>query len=325
MPERYKFEIQIFQEVNAGVKAVTYSYKQTEFYAKAEATGIFTSKTKNLLLQENQLVEIKMGPKSEACAMTCYLEYSKIGKLETLEGTFISENTKSKNSCGNGRVYLEKVEKTEFVVEDFLKKKAPIAKNPPSKSNITQPKSSSAQAPKTNSTAISKKPAVKPGAEDNLINQSTSLSNKLETGTHPSNNQAPEKVETPTEIKPKIHSWDSRNNKLVKEIKTEAQKFTVQLYDNGEIDDDTISVYHNGVKVIDRKRLSYQALEYEVNCISESNKHEIIVAAENQGRIPPNTALAIIIAGKNKYELTLSTTNQTNARIVIECNAKPPQ
>ncbi|MCU0336430.1 MAG: hypothetical protein MUF12_01095 [Sediminibacterium sp.] len=158
-----------------------------------------------------------------------------------------------------------------------------------------------------------------------MIDQSTSLSNKLESGTHPSNNQAPEKVETPAEIKPKSPSWDSRNNKLVKEIKTEAQKFTVQLYDNGEIDDDTISVYHNGIKVIDKKRLSYQALQYEVTCISESNKHEIIVVAENQGRIPPNTALAIINAGKNKYELTLSTTNQTNARIVIECNAKPPQ
>lgn len=317
MPERYKFEIQIYQEVNAGVKAVTYSYKQTEFYAKAEATGIFTSKTKNLLLQENQLVEIKMGPKSQACAMTCYLEYSKIGKLETLEGTFISENTKSKTNCGNGRVYLERVEKTEFVMEDFLKKKAPLAKNPAPKTNTTQPKNSTGQA--------TKKPGVKPGAEDNLMDNSTSISKKVEVGSNQSNNQATEKIGAAAEIKPSVPSWDSRNNKLVKEIKTEAQKFTVQLYDNGEIDDDTISVYHNGIKVIDKKRLSYQALQYEVNCSSESSKHEIVVVAENQGRIPPNTALAIITVGKNKYELTLSTTNQTNARIVIECNAKPPQ
>lgn len=325
MPERYKFEIQIYQEVNAAVKAVTYSYKQTEFYAKAEATGIFTNKTKNLLIQENQLVEIKMGPKSEACAMTCYLEYSKIGKLETLEGTFVSENTKTKNGCGNGRVYLEKVEKTEFVLEDFLKKKTPIAKSPSTKPSINQPKIATTPSLKDNASAPIKKSGVKPGAEGNLIEQPQDNAKKVEVGSNESSNESPLRMTSPTETKPSIPAWDTRNNKLVKELKTDAQKFLVQLYDNGEIDDDTVSVYHNGIKVIDRKRLSYQALQYEVTCISESNKHEIIVVAENQGRIPPNTALAIITAGKNKYELTLSTTNQTNARIVIECNSKPPQ
>ncbi len=122
----YKYEIQIDQQANNGVKGVTYSYKSTVFYGKAELQGIFTAQSKSLILRETKLVDLKVAGQSEPCLMTCYLDYSKIGKLEFLQGTFISSNAKDKGDCGSGKVYLEKVTNSDFKKEDFLLKKKEI-------------------------------------------------------------------------------------------------------------------------------------------------------------------------------------------------------
>ncbi|MFX4528016.1 hypothetical protein ABTB01_19565, partial [Acinetobacter baumannii] len=89
------------------------------FYGKASAQGIYNVKSKTLLLKETGLLDLKIGDKSEPCLMTCYLDYSKIGKLEVLQGTFISINIKDKGDCGSGTVYLEKVPTSDFKKEDF--------------------------------------------------------------------------------------------------------------------------------------------------------------------------------------------------------------
>jgi Fe-S cluster assembly iron-binding protein IscA len=129
--ETYKYEIQIEQQSNNGIKGVTYSYKSTVFYGKAELQGIFTNGTGSLLIKETKLVDLKIGDKSEPCLMTCYLDYTKIGKMEVLEGTFISINPKDKSDCGSGKVYLERVANSDFKKEDFLvKKKTAITQYP---------------------------------------------------------------------------------------------------------------------------------------------------------------------------------------------------
>ena len=110
--EMYKYEVQIDQQSNNSTKGVTYSYKSTVFFGKSTMQGIYTESTKNLILKEIKLVELKIARNSEPCLMTCYLDYVKIGKLEVLQGTFISSNAKNKKDCGTGKVYLERVLKS---------------------------------------------------------------------------------------------------------------------------------------------------------------------------------------------------------------------
>jgi hypothetical protein len=129
---KYKFEIQLLQEKNA-IRGVSYSYKTTVFYGKADMTGIFTPGNRSLLLKETKLVELKIAGKSEACLMTCYLDYSSIGKMEFLDGTFFSLNIKDKSDCGSGKIHLEKVKQTDFVREDFSKPKSLPVKPPTTK------------------------------------------------------------------------------------------------------------------------------------------------------------------------------------------------
>ncbi|MFY8005616.1 MAG: hypothetical protein ACOVOY_00145, partial [Sediminibacterium sp.] len=117
--ETYKFEIQMLQENNT-LRGVSYSYKTTVFYGKAELTGIYTPGRKTLILKENKLTDLKITGESEACLMTCYLDYSNIGKMQFLEGTFYSVNIRTKADCGSGKIHLEKVKESEFKKEDFL-------------------------------------------------------------------------------------------------------------------------------------------------------------------------------------------------------------
>ena len=41
--------------------------------------------------------------------------------------------------------------------------------------------------------------------------------------------------------------------------------------------------------------------------------YELMMYAENLGRIPPNTSLMIVTAGKKRYEMRISSNEQKNA------------
>ncbi len=348
--ELYKYEIQIDQQANNGLKGVTYSYKSTIFYGKAAFRGIYTIQTKNLILTETNLQEVKIGDKSEPCLMTCYLEYSKIGKLEVLQGTFSSVNEKNKVDCGSGKVYLERVKESDFELEPFLLKKkpetTPVTKKP---HPITLP-AVKQQAPKTatntNSTRdnTTKSPAKtttsgnKPNTIHKTPRQNTTAKNKAVTKTtttappstasvwKPDAALPARKVDTP------IVKWEKpsvsqgpipqvlleRENNLVKTIYTNEKAITVEIFDNGTIDNDTISLYHNNKLVISQAKLTYTPLRFIIDGSRENQRHELILVAENLGEIPPNSALMVITVGKKRHEIFLISNERSNAKVVVE-------
>jgi hypothetical protein len=109
-----------------------------------------------------------------------------------------------------------------------------------------------------------------------------------------------------------------RENKLVKTIIVDEENIQVDLFDNGTIDNDTISVYHNNKQVIKNGRLAFNPISLKIKCSAEDKLHELVVVAENLGEIPPNTALMVITAGKKRYEVFLTSTENRNAKVVIE-------
>jgi hypothetical protein len=290
--EMYKYEIQIDQQTDNSIKGVTYSYKSTVFYGKSSMQGIFTASSKNLILKELKLVELKIGSNSEPCLMTCYLDYVKIGKLEVLQGTFISTNAKNKKDCGSGKVYLERVLKSDFELEDFLA-------HPKPQVPITQ-----------------QKPNVKPSTTDadqlnrNKVTDTEKLSNndKL-TATDL-------KKSVVSSIAPKVLT--QRDNFLIKRIISSEPQIKVELFDNGTIDNDTISLYHNNEQVIKKGKLNYQPLTYSFTCGNEAVSHELILVAENLGEIPPNTAIMVVTIGKKRQEIFLTSDEKKNAKIIID-------
>lgn len=314
--DRYKYEVQLQQQSNNACEGVTYSYKTTVFYGKAALKGIFSKKTKNLTIKETKMLDLKIQGLSEPCLMTCYLEYSKVGKVETLTGDYSSINTNTKEDCGNGYVYLERVEDTDFEKEDFLvnKKKEKTVPQQPATPPITA-KKSPATKKATPATPQKTTPAskYKPGAEDALVKKEDNTK-KVTIDTL----AKAKKPEVAIEPPPLPKELTERTNTLVKKLYVPQGQLKIDLYDNGEIDDDSITVYHNGVPVIEHGRLSSKAISVTVDIDADHPTHELVMVANNLGRIPPNTALMVITAPGKRYEVFLTSDNQRNAKIVFE-------
>lgn len=341
---------------------VTYSYKTTVFFGKAALQGIYSPTAKSLIIKETKMLDLKTADQSEPCLMTCYLDYSRIGKLETLSGTFISVNAKDKGDCGSGKVYLEKVPVSDFKKEDFLSQKPVSPSRPPANlQNQAHPETSNAKTvvpgksiPKT--TTPEKKPATQPNTNTASQHKPAASTPKnspeksitghekqatkpqtvtVQTAPHASPDKSrqegiatargtsPTNADKTAELKaahqlPIPRVLLERTNNLVKTINISEPEIEIDLYDNGTIDNDSISVYHNNELVVSHARLTYTPIVVKIKCTREDDRHEITIVAENLGDIPPNSALMVVKAGRERHEVSLDSNEQMNAKVVIQ-------
>ncbi len=110
----------------------------------------------------------------------------------------------------------------------------------------------------------------------------------------------------------------TRENPLVKKIETAPGEIMIDLYDNGEIDGDTVSIYHNNQLIISRAGLSDKPIHFELKVDAAQPHHELVMVANNLGSIPPNTSLMIITANGKRYEVHISSSKKKNAKIAID-------
>lgn len=373
----YKYEVQINQKANAGLAGVTFSYRTTIFYAKTSMTGIWFKTTKNVLLQERDLLDIKMSQNSEACPMTCDLSYSKMDTTEILEGTFTSVKS-DKTDCGSGNVYLERVQQSDFKKEDFLLNQSKAIKpaspktTPPvvlkklpgattsidTKNNIKKLQSAlgvtadGVAGPKTLAALQQKLPDVKTKPDysntktvQNLISRLQQQKATAKQAAPKQQNVAPQPKTLPQVQKPATPKNDTivavpqvqktepvipkkqiavpqilkeRSSSLYRTIVTNSANIHIELFDNGEVDGDTITVYHNNEIIAFKKGLSQKPIAFDIKADLNEREHKLVMVADNLGSIPPNTALMIVTTGGKRYEVFLTSDNKKNAEVIID-------
>jgi hypothetical protein len=326
--EQYKFELQIEQSPKKSVSGVSYSYLSTRFYGKATLSGNYNASSNMALVQEIKTVELRMSGGSIACIMKCLLQYEKSGNEEFLEGTYTSKYEKSDSllgitrggGCGGGKVFLRKVVTSDFYVEPFLRDKPtvkrttpqsnPVARTTPPKTTTNKPANKPKPQVNTPSKPVAKKPASrspvatsKPKPDTVQKNSSTAITKEEVKKPAPAST-----ITIPAKTR-------SRENELLQTINVTSNEVTVRLYDNGEIDDDTISVYMNDQLVLSSKRLSASPLSITLKLDGSNPEHVLVMVAENLGRIPPNTSLMIVQDGEKKYQVRITSTNQKNAMV----------
>jgi hypothetical protein len=96
-------------------------------------------------------------------------------------------------------------------------------------------------------------------------------------------------------------------------IEVNADSITLTMYDNGEVDGDTVALFHNRKLLVRDQRLSDKPIPLTIHI--DTTVHEISMYAENLGAIPPNTALCVIMVGEKRYELVLSSNFIRNGTI----------
>jgi hypothetical protein len=321
---QYRFEVQI-KQTNNSLSGVTYSYQDKRFYGKCTMTGSFSNATGKALVQEIKTVEVKMSVGNSACIQKCLLTYVKSGKEEFLEGEFSSVHEKTDtvfgvkrgDDCGGGKMVLRKVPTSDFYVEPFLRKKnLPITTNPPLVKN--NPPVNNNTNSKTNPTTT-----VTP-KKDGPVNKTTALV-KPKTDSVKKVDESTNKDFT---LKKNTKSQDflrSRENNLVQTLIVNSETVVVKLFDNGQIDNDTISVYLDKQLILSKKRLSASALTINLKMDESNPDHELVMVAENLGEIPPNTSLMIVTAGDQRFEVRITSTEQKNAMVKFRYvkNTKP--
>jgi hypothetical protein len=316
--EQYKCEIQITQNRNKSIGGVSYSYLDTRFYGKASLSGLYNSAGKSVIIQEIKTVEVKMSQGSVACIMKYMMNYSRSGNEEFLEGSFTSKYEKADfihkrgDPAGGGTIFLRKVPTSDFYIEPFLRNN-PLAKK---QTTTTKPPATTSKKPQSKPVVTNKPPVKKPVTTNQTTTktQTVDLPEKEETIKR---NTTPVVIDNPKQIPPITMpaTTRSRENLLVKTVTVENPDISVRLYDNGEIDGDTISVYLDGRAIISRKGLSTQPITLQLKMDEDNPEHVLVMVAENLGRIPPNTSLMIVQDGDKRYSVSITSTEQKNAMV----------
>lgn len=328
--DNYKLEFQVKQNTAAAVSGVSYSYLDTRFYGKATMTGNFTITAGSFRIREIKTVEVRNMGYGNTCIMNYNLVYSKSGKEEFLEGSYLGkpevkdkENPYEWGDCGGGKVFLRKVTTSDFPLESFLRKPTnnSLTKATPSRPPVSNP------VPKTATPAPDIKPktgtAVKPRTQTNTSTTKTNIPPRRNNINIPKVKdsltvKAPDIKKQTTTIKPPVVLADvlkTRTNELMKSLVVHDPDVIVKLYDNGEIDDDTISVFFDNRLVLSKKKLTSSPLTVKLKMDEEDTNHELVMVAENLGRIPPNTSLMIVEAGEQRFEVRITSNEQKNAMV----------
>ncbi len=110
---------------------------------------------------------------------------------------------------------------------------------------------------------------------------------------------------------------NERQTILQQTVGFSSDSLLLSLYDNGEVDGDTVSVLLNGTIILEKQGLSTVAIKKTIYIPANTDRMELVMYAESLGSIPPNTGLLVIRDGKKLYEVRFSGDLQKNASIVF--------
>jgi hypothetical protein len=123
--------------------------------------------------------------------------------------------------------------------------------------------------------------------------------------------------ELPVLVSKPAASVNERQTIVQQTVSFTSDSLLLTLYDNGEVDGDTVSVLLNGQLILEKQGLSTVAIKKTIYIPANTDRMELVMYAESLGSITPNTGLLVIRDGKQLYEVRFSGDLQKNASIVF--------
>jgi len=209
-------EVQI-TVVGSSVVGSSYHYLDIDNYIKKSVEGNYNPAAKTLEIKELLISTYHIPNRCVICLKNFQFVYSRVGKVETLKGSWIGNILGTPTPCGPGTIELSRIKESFF-------------------------------------------------------------------------NEVPEVI---------VDTGDLR----------------LDFYDNGIIDDDSISLRVNKKTVLTNKKLTAKPITIFLRIDETNTFQEVEMIADNEGSISPNTALLIITAGTKRYQLNVSSTETKSAKI----------
>ena len=292
----YVLELEVNGTTATGSSYTYFTENGKRFYTICKVEGTIENKKKYIEIKEIERLKTNIPLNIANCFQVHKLTYFKKGDEETMEGNWIP-TPNQKGNCGYGvtnltrRTLIKNYPGAYSKVQNNVDKKSttnPIAKgNTASKTKIE----------KTTKTTTAK---IDTNSNNNLAKTTNAVKKEeiIESTTKES-----EKFIQSTED---ISKLEKRKNLVIKTIEVESGTVKIDLYDNGEIDGDSISLFYNGKLLLSNKRLSDKSISLNLPVEANQNTNELIMFAENLGRIAPNTALMVVTDGSNRYEIRIT-------------------
>lgn len=184
-------------------------------------------------------------------------------------------------------------------------------------SAIAKNNSQNTQAPAAKTETSSSKPVVK--KEDPIVAKTTKKEDKKSQTAVVSTTPPPvvKNITTPLAPSQPAALVKERTNNAPKIVTFKSDSLVLALYDNGEVDGDTVSVLLNGEVVIAKQMLKASAFKKTIYLPAGQEESVLLLYAENLGRFPPNTGLLVIHDGEETYQLHFSADLQNNASVIF--------
>jgi hypothetical protein len=288
-----------------GDKAIGSSYTYfTEggkrYYTICKVEGTIDTKKKFIEIREIERTKTNIPQYIKNCFQIHQLTYFKKGNDEILEGKWAP--APNQNNCGYGNTALARRTLVNAYPNAYAKiKKEPTVTHQEHSivQNQTKPKITKPTKPKTSPEITTSTTTV----TNEIIKPEISVSEKIDS------------ISAPIVSAEVIDKLEKRKNTVLKSIEIESDDVKIDLYDNGEIDGDSISLFYNNRLLLSNKRLSDKSISISLPMERDDSVNELVMYAENLGNIPPNTALMIVRDGPNRYEVRISSDLEKNGVI----------
>ncbi len=114
-----------------------------------------------------------------------------------------------------------------------------------------------------------------------------------------------------------------RAQEVSKILEVDNDELRLELYDNGQVDGDSISLLLNNRMIVEKSMLDIAALKVNIRVDTTLPYNELAMFAHNLGNFPPNSALLVLWDGKIRYEIFLNSDLNKTAILQFRKKKKP--
>ena len=301
----YVLDLEVNGKNITGYSYTYFSNAGNKYYTICRLEGIADKKRKYVEITEIARTKTNIPVNISNSFQVHKLTWRREGENEILEGTWLPAAGQDQKNTGYGKTVLTKRQLSEI---SALAKKINSKKDPgssPEKPVLSSPKPKAVPA---NTLRITEKKLLVAKVKKPVSTEPAKLVTKIPvtSKTEERKIEATPKFKIlplPEKILPL--GFEKRSNSVLRTVTVENATVKIELYDNGEVDGDSISLFYNGNVLLAHKRLSETPILLEIP-VSLNDVNELVMYADNLGTLPPNTALMIVRDGNKRYEVRIT-------------------
>jgi len=294
-----------YEVVISQAKGKLKGYSFTNFVIEGrELTGVktveVTREGEKIYIEDEELIfnDYPFAPPKGVKQLSVYEQKAD----DVLEGKFMTSRTKQYGKQVTGTIYLQRV-------RDFEAAKIyPVLKRMDLLANLSfiehKEDIAKAEVPKPTPQPVADKPV-----------ETTSTVQPQPIPTKPTTTTVAAAPKSVPDIKKEL---EKRKVETIETVYFSSDSLVLEVYDNGYVDGDSVSVIVNGKEFLSHVKLTAAAVRKTIYITADmGDSLKLILFAENLGTIAPNSGMAVIYDGKKQYKIAFSGDLQKNAAIIL--------